>query len=101
MANWFVSRHPGAIAWAKQQSFEVDHWVEHLDLSQPQSGDKVIGSLPVNLAARLSSNNIEYWHLSLQIPEQLRGVELTAEQLNQLDAHLEAFHISSLPDAHL
>lgn len=101
MANWFVSRHPGAIAWARQKNLEIDHWVEHLDLSQPQPGDNVIGSLPINLAAQLCAADIGYWHLSLYIPESLRGVELSAEQLHQLDARLEAFYITPRTDAHL
>ena len=101
MAIWFVSRHPGAITWAKQQKLSIDHWIDHLDSEQLSPGDKVIGSLPVNLAAQLCAAGIEYWHLSLHIPKALRGIELTAQQLQQLDAQLEAFHISPLPDATL
>ena len=26
MTVWFVSRHPGAIAWAKNQKLKVDRW---------------------------------------------------------------------------
>jgi CRISPR-associated protein Csx16 len=51
MTTFFVSRHPGASAWAACQGLAVDRLVAHLDPAEVGAGDTVIGTLPVNLAA--------------------------------------------------
>lgn len=101
MAIWFVSRHPGAIAWARRQQFSVDHWITHLDPADLSCGDRVIGSLPVNMIADLSASGIQYWHLTLEIPEALRGQELSDDQLDALHARIECFSALRHPDLQL
>lgn len=93
MTTWFISRHPGAIEWARQQGFQVDEYVAHLDPARIRAGDTVIGSLPVNLAAQVCDAGARYLHLSLELPANLRGVELSAAQLTTLNAHLCAYHV--------
>lgn len=51
--RWFVSRHPGAVEWLAEQGLEVDRMIAHLDIRQIQSGDWVMGTLPVSLAAEV------------------------------------------------
>jgi CRISPR-associated protein Csx16 len=51
MTTWFISRHPGVIAWAEQQGLHVDIQASHLDPAQVQAGDTVIGTLPVQRPA--------------------------------------------------
>jgi CRISPR-associated protein Csx16 len=53
MSTWFITRHPGAIAWAMRQGLAVDRQLPHLDPEQIAPGDTVIGTLPVNLVARV------------------------------------------------
>lgn len=53
MTTLFVSRHQGAIEWIKQQSIQVDVFVEHLNVEEIQAGDVVIGTLPLHLAAEV------------------------------------------------
>lgn len=97
MTIYFVSRHPGALAWAKKQGVHYDQHLEHLDAEQPiVAGDKVIGTLPINRAAAVCAQGARYFHLSLQMPAELRGQELSAQKLEQLDATLEEFHITRL-----
>lgn len=93
MATWFVSRHPGALAWAQEHGLETDHRVDHLDLRRIASGDRVYGSLPINLAAEVCVRGARYFHLSLNVPRELRGQEMDAEQLRRLDARLEEYRI--------
>lgn len=92
-STWFVSRHAGAIAWARQQNLPIDHWVSHLDLENITRGDTVIGTLPVHLAAGVCARGGRYVHLTLDMPETLRGRELSAEELNLLSASLRAYRI--------
>ena len=93
MTTWFISRHPGAIEWARQQGLHVDEYVAHLDPLRIRAGDTVIGSLPVNLAAQVCEAGARYLHLSLELPANLRGVELTSEQLTALGARTQAFDV--------
>jgi CRISPR-associated protein Csx16 len=94
MTTYFVSRHPGAVAWAAQQSFHVDVLVAHLDLAQVQPGDTVIGSLPVHLAAQVCDRGGAYWHLSLALPAELRGRELAAAEMTRLGAQVVPFSVA-------
>lgn len=97
MTTWFVSRHPGALHWMQQHGPAFDHHVAHLDLAQIQPGDCVIGTLPVNLAAQVCARDAAYWHLSLEMPAEARGRELSAPELLALGATLERFDIHPAP----
>lgn len=94
MSRYFVTRHSGALAWATQQGIVFDQHLTHLtEAVQLQAGDVVAGTLPVNLAADLCARGVIYLHLSLELPESLRGQELSAEQLHACHAKLERFDI--------
>ena len=88
MIVWFVSRHEGAKVWMQQQGIQVDRWVPHLEVSEIQRGDWVVGTLPVHLAAEVCGRGARYWHLSLSVPEAWRGKELSLEEMQGLDAHV-------------
>lgn len=96
MTTWFISRHSGAIEWAARQNMPVDHFVAHLDIGQIRAGDKVIGSLPVNLVAQVCTVGANYWHLSLRLPADLRGRELSAQDMEQLNSELVPFHVMQI-----
>ncbi len=93
MTAWFVSRHPGAIEWAARQGLAVDQFVRHLDPAQVDRTDTVMGSLPVHLAAAVCERGARYLHLSVELPEQLRGQELSTDQLEQLGARLTEYRL--------
>lgn len=95
MTTYFISRHPGAIEWAARQNMAVDQLIAHLDPAIINAGDAVIGSLPVNLAAQVCAAGAAYWHLSLELPAELRGRELSADDLQRLGARVERFDIQS------
>lgn len=94
MTTWFVSRHPGAIAWAAEQGLAIDRTIAHLEPGMIKPGDTVIGSLPVHLAATVCSANATYVNLSLELPADWRGRELSAQELRQCKATLQAFTIT-------
>lgn len=97
MTTWFVSRHPGAIEWLKNQNIAVDEFVSHLDVEIIKTGDVVIGSLPVNLAAIVCAKGARYFNLSVQLTAELRGKELSAAQLVNCNAKLEEFLVFPAP----
>jgi len=92
MANYFVSRHPGACAWARARGLEVIV-IEHLDPAIVGPGDCVLGTLPVHLAAQVCAQGGRYFHLSLSLPRDWRGRELSAPELDSLAAELVEFDV--------
>ena len=93
MTTWFISSHPGAIAWAAQQGLPVERHAHHLEPAQLQAGDTVIGTLPLHLAASVCQRGARFVHLSLDMPAHWRGRELSADELRQCNARLEAFDV--------
>lgn len=73
MSTWFVSRHPGAIAWLKSQGLSCDYCVEHMDPKAISPGDVVIGLLPAHLAAEVCDRGALYLHISPDLTREQRG----------------------------
>lgn len=89
--TYFVTRHTGAVEWAARQGLKVDRQVDHLDVTTIQPGDTVIGVLPVNLAAEVCARGGRFFALSLDLPPEARGRELSADELEQFGARLEEY----------
>lgn len=85
---WFVSRHAGAREWAARQGLRWDRAVPHLDPAQVADADAVYGTLPAHVAAHLCARGVRYWHLAADLPEALRGTEVSADALH---AHAARF----------
>jgi CRISPR-associated protein Csx16 len=88
MTTFFISRHPGAVVWAMRQGLHIDRVLAHLDPSLVQAGDTVAGTLPLPLASDVCACGARYLHLSFDLPWELRGQELSAEQLSEMGAQL-------------
>lgn len=93
MTTFFVSRHPGAMEWAASQGLAVDQLITHLDPSYVRSGDTVIGTLPVNLVAEVCARGARYLHLTLNLPTELRGKELSSDDMRQFGARTDEFRV--------
>jgi len=96
MTTCFVSRHPGALDWAAGEGLVVDRVVAHLDPATLQPGDVVIGTLPIHLAVRVCARGGRYLHLSLELPPEQRGRELSTADLRRFGARLEAFRVTAV-----
>ncbi len=94
MTTWFITRHPGAIEWAKRHGLTAGRQVAHLVPAQVQPGDTVIGILPVNLAAEVCERGGRFYNLSLDLPAEARGRELDADELMRYGARIEEYVIS-------
>ena len=94
MTTYLVSRHPGAHAWAIEEGVCFDVVITHLDPGTIVPGDRVIGSLPVNLAAEVCRRGGHYLNLSLNLPPELRGRELDVEQMRACGACIEEYRIA-------
>ncbi|WP_421621543.1 CRISPR-associated protein Csx16 [Alkalilimnicola ehrlichii] len=96
MTTWFVTRHTGAAEWARRQGLPVDRLIDHLEPEALAPGDTVIGTLPVHLAAAVCARGARYLHLSLDLPSELRGHELTADDMERAGARLESYQVKRL-----
>jgi CRISPR-associated protein Csx16 len=91
MTTYFVTRHGGAREWAEEQGIIVDRIIDHLDVEIIQPGDTVIGILPVNLAAEVCARGGRYFHLSIDLPPEWRGRELSAANMRCFGARIEEY----------
>lgn len=91
MTTYFISRHPGAVEWAESEGFHVDQRLAHFDVSIVNPGDRVLGTLPINLVAEVNERGGEYLHLTIELPADQRGKELTADNMRTFGARLEPY----------
>jgi CRISPR-associated protein Csx16 len=94
MTVYFITRHAGARQWAAEEGYAVDRLVEHLDVRDIRAGDAVLGTLPVNLAAEVCARGGRYFHLSLALPPDWRGLELTAADMRRFGAALVEYRVA-------
>ncbi|MFM2346144.1 MAG: hypothetical protein RL654_897 [Pseudomonadota bacterium] len=73
--------------------------VEHLHPHEIQPGIRYHGVFPLNLAADLCRAGAQCWSLSVQLPPELRGRELDADQLEALGARLVRYQITEVARA--
>ncbi len=92
MAKYFVTRHKGAVEWARAQGIEARH-LEHLDVDIIKKGDHVLGTLPVSVAAEINFRGAHYFHLTLNLPPQMRGKELSVDDMVIAGAKLAEYEV--------
>jgi CRISPR-associated protein Csx16 len=92
--KYFVTRHRGAVSWAAQSGTKARKIeMENFDAAVLHAGDVVMGTLPVHIAAQVNARGAHYWHLTMDIPVEFRGQELTADQMRAFGARLEEFRV--------
>ena len=52
-----------------------------------------MGTLPVHQAAEVIARQAHYWHLEMNLPRELRGQELSADQVRGLSARLVRYRV--------
>lgn len=97
MTTLFITRHPGAIEWAARQGFPIDRQLDHLDPADIRPGDTVIGTLPIHLAAQVCARGARFFNLSLDLPAEARGKDLSADDLECYGARLEEYTVGKTP----
>jgi len=97
MATYFISRHKGAIEWAKRQNIDA-RFIDNLDINKVKADDIIMGSLPVSLVATICEKGGRYFHLHLPLSREDRGKELTADEMEARGARLEEFSVKRIPD---
>ena len=98
----FVTRHPGAVEWARRRGITAE-MIDHLDedtIARLRPGDIIMGVLPVSVAAQICARGGRYLHLTMNIPPEARGRELTADDMERYGARLEEYSIQPVTGGH-
>ena len=61
-----------------------------------KQSDRVLGTLPINLVAEVNACGGDYLHLTLELPSDRRGKELTADDMREFAARLEPYQAVKL-----
>ena len=91
-----VTRHAGAVEWLKAKGFSECEVVAHFAPSMVQSGDVVVGILPLNLVAEVNAKGGRFFALDMNVPSELRGVEMTAQLMDELGARLQEYRVQAI-----
>ena len=89
MKTIIVSRHPAAIKWINKYYPDFNGIIKSHIAEDEIIGNRIIGTLPVQLAALAA----EYFHLSIKVPAEMRGKELSIEDMVQFGCKIERFTI--------
>jgi CRISPR-associated protein Csx16 len=90
---YFISRHPGALDWARAERVAFDRHIVHLADVSLHPGDTVIGTLPVHAAAMVCGAGARFLSLSVDVPAAARGQELGYVELRAFGARLEEYRV--------
>lgn len=94
-----ITRHPGAVQWVRHLlDHEVVESLPHLYTEDIDPNACYYGVFPLNLAAAICAAGAECWALTLDMPPELRGQELSAEQLQRLGASLVRYDVRRLAE---
>ncbi len=96
MTDWFVSRHPGAVDWARSRGITADRWVDHLNTTEVAQGDCVMGTLSMEAAAQVCERGARFFALTMALPPAQRGIELARHDLNRLNCTLKEYTVQAL-----
>lgn len=87
-----ITRHKGIIEFLAQHNI-TGEVITHVENIEQIAGKDVCGILPIVMAAHTNSiTTIGFTHL----PEEMRGKELTLEQMHKYGAYLEKFQVVKL-----
>ena len=87
MGTVIVTRHAGLVEWLKRRGIEGEV-VAHADESAVK-GKRVYGVLPYRLAALAD----EFVEVSMSVPAELRGKELSADDIDGLNPQMTEWRV--------
>lgn len=100
MTTYFITRHRGAVDWLHRHGVAVDCEIQHLaNMDMLQPGDRIYGTLPVNLVADVCARGVRYWHLVLPQTLGERGSDRSAEQMESASATFVEYVAHAVPPA--
>lgn len=97
MKKLIVTRHAGLIEYLRRNNITGDV-TPHLNLDEVSSNiTQVWGVIPLPLIAKLNEKGIDVYNVNLNMPLELRGKELTLEQMDQVDVAVNKVTVTLTP----
>ena len=81
--------------WARRRGINAE-LISHLAVEEVQQGDVVLGTLPVNMVADICARGASYFHLIIDLPPELRGKELSADEMARAGACLRQYYVTDM-----
>lgn len=94
---YFVSRHNGAKEWAEKQGMKIDEIQAHIDanfVEKLHDGDLVVGNVPMQFVADICAKGARYIHLTVNVPAEWRGRDLSCADMEALNPLLEEYQVT-------
>ncbi|WP_026353845.1 CRISPR-associated protein Csx16 [Woodsholea maritima] len=93
MVKYFSSRHHGAIDWMMRHhpEFKIISSLFEIDIIP---GYIIAGNFPLSLAAEICAKGARLFSIDMNLAPDLRGTELTAEQMEISGAKLVEYYVS-------
>ena len=90
-----VTRHAATVEWLKSTMLDDNQImvVAHYTPGMAQGYDYIVGILPIQLVEELCAEGIRYYQVTMDVPEEFRGKELTVEQMDQFGARLVQYNV--------
>ena len=86
-----VTRHAATKEFILEKCYEEVEHIQHLNIADVLCNDIVVGTLPINVVAKLYERGASYVHLSLDVPFEARGKELTIDDMHKYGATLQRY----------
>ncbi len=95
MKTILTTRHPATVQWLARQGIAAEQ-VDHVSSDSITHPVKLIGNVPPAIAAQVCQQGGEYWHIDLDLPQTIRGKELSVSDLEQYKAKIIRYHIEQI-----
>ena len=96
MTTYLITRHAGAVEWARRRGLDFVHLPHLDDIACIRPGDRVIGPMPLGRIADIVAAGASYEAIEMDLPEGVRGSELTADDMERLKAGLVRYRVERL-----
>lgn len=93
VAPIIVTRHAGLVAWLEETQGVTGEVISHVTSTDQVAGRVVYGALPLHLAAEAEEVVVVDMP---RLPAELRGVDLTPEQMEEAGATLARYRVERL-----
>ncbi len=85
-----ITRHQGLVEWLEERGI-VGEVIAHAD-EQTVKGKHTYGVLPLSLAVHTASHT----EVAMRLPQELRGVELTKEQVEEYNQGMVTYSVTRI-----
>lgn len=103
MNTYVITRHVGAVEWMRRHHPDLmrgaTEIMPHADKSffeKLEPGDVVVGVLPLPLIAEVCRRGAAFYALNISLPQGMRGMELSADDMERLDASIRRYEVREL-----